>query len=111
MPVIDPSPITMTEKAAVLELTTLTWEAIGTSLGPDVDPRGRLLATLILGGASFHVEAFEVRQDDKLGQVGVDDDVHIIFSEFANAAGGDGPFETVEIEGRDYAVFMSPFCR
>jgi len=81
------------------------------------DPLVRLLGRMDLGDTSFHVEAEQVHMvpDDAGGeyQESMVPDVESRYASMADAAGGDGPFETIEIPGlpgRNYVLFIYPFC-
>lgn len=81
----------------------------------EVEP-GYLLGTIEILGTSFHVEAILVADNDETGvQQGIDEDeegsnyerIERLF-QFAdvNAA----RFQTVEIEGREFVLAITPFC-
>jgi hypothetical protein len=69
----------------------------------------RLLTTLNINGLSMHIEAFEVFVDDSV-QKPVNPRYEEAFADWHHAAGGDGHFQTVEIFGRSYVLFASPYC-
>jgi hypothetical protein len=61
-------------------------------------------------GVMLHFWAFEIEDDDSdEGWNGGGDDEREAFSEWYATAGCEGKPSTMEIEGREYAVFMSPF--
>lgn len=70
-----------------------------------------LLATLVLEGYAMHLEAIEVEVDDDSGiQEAVEPDYYGRIEDLHAGAGADGHFETVEIEGRTYCLFATPYC-
>ena len=75
------------------------------------EPAGVVLGTSItLNGTFMHVEAIEV-EESALGEQVARDCLHEErLSRYHDAAGADGRMETVEIAGRHYCVFASPFC-
>jgi len=84
-------------------ITVLTpWKASGSPR----DPAGRLRARVNVGMTVHILEAIAVTGRDP--QEAEDYNFQETFEYWSAASGGDGPFETVEIDGRDYAVFMSP---
>lgn len=85
---------TDTLTAFAFDTSKLEWERIG----PEADPAMHLNATVSIYGVFHHLEAREAEFDEAF------DGLH-------DAFGADGPFHTVEIAGRQYALFMSPFCR
>jgi hypothetical protein len=82
------------------------WEA-----GSDPVEDGRLYATVEVGGSLHHLEAIPVYQHPDYGQSGVTEISENILGELHAAFGAEGAFHTVEINGQEYAVFMSPFCQ
>lgn len=78
------------------------------------DPPRRLFATMHIDGVPHHLEAIPVRVKELDGggsvQEATTDEMEGAFDHWYLAAGGDGAFMTVTIEGADYAVFLSPFC-
>jgi hypothetical protein len=74
-------------------------------------PRTRLLATLQLNGILHHLEAIEVEYDDRtLTQSATCALCDDILSQYREATGADGRLSTVVIEGRTYALFVTPYC-
>lgn len=75
-------------------------------------PQGsRLYASLSLNGLMLHLDAREVTWDHTGSVptqtfVAYPDDV----DRLSEALGGDGPWSTLTIRGREYAVFASPYC-
>jgi len=93
-------------ESVFVPLETIEWERWG-----DVDggePENRLLATVAIGGVPHHLEAIEVRESEDGVQEAVAGGEQ--FDELYVACGGDGPLATVEIDGRGYCLFLSPFC-
>ena len=73
--------------------------------------RTLLYASVSINGTGFHCEAFEVRyQDDELRQEVVNENLAEKFEAYLTAGDGDGSLETMTIGGREYVVFLSPFC-
>jgi hypothetical protein len=92
-------------KLKTLTLDAPDWESYGTDKKED----GRLYATVIFLGVHHHLEAIPVKEtadalDEGATPIAADiiDSLHVAF-------GSDGPFESVKINGKRYAVFMSPF--
>ena len=76
--------------------------------GPEEDPAGRRTAHILLNGIRFHLEAFRVRVDDERIQVAdtPSEEVRAWFSDYSAASSEQSsPFETIELDGEDYAVF------
>jgi hypothetical protein len=75
------------------------------------EPEGAVLGTSItINGTFMHVEAIEVRQaewGEQIARYGLHQQR---LSRYHDAAGADGRMETVEIKGRHYCLFTSPFC-
>jgi hypothetical protein len=108
------------ETPVKISLDRITWSPCG----PDDDPKAKLIATLTIGGVHHHLEAYQVEMLEtelavspgrarELGYVPTTTEqvpVEAIADLFPDEAfPGDGPFETVEIEGRTYCLFMSPY--
>lgn len=103
-----------------LNIPESEWEQIG----ENGDFRSRLLAGIHIGGTLHHLEAIEVhgaKQDTHCGcidnrnglldvQHAADAQLREMFDRIANAHGPDGDYETVEIFGRQYALFLDPGC-
>ena len=106
-----------------IDPASIPWRAIGEpwddedESGKPVhhDEREHLLATVQIGSCSFHMEARQVayEHDARNGRITrqhfADGDNETI-SALHLASGGDSAFETLSIGGRDYVVFMTPFC-
>ncbi len=73
-----------------------------------VNDVNRLLAHVMIGSSDFHLEAIAVRDKDDGTDEGCDDICNDLLNE-AYALAGDGPFERMEIDGREYVVFMTPY--
>lgn len=101
-----------------IDLATITW----CERGPTEDPRARLCAILAIGGTCLHIDAYEAfLENTRTGDVkplvpDFDEDGETMFEIFGGAGdlweahSMEGAAETIEIEGRRYAVFMHPFC-
>lgn len=90
---------------------------VGNMAAGDADPLCRLSGQMEICGASFFVEAEEVRMaPDPAGgecQESASPEQVEHLSDLGNMVGGDGPFETIEIPGlpgRRYVLYMFPFC-
>lgn len=84
-------------------------------IGPDENPEGRLLGSIYVGPISFHVECVEVERvgsGEGLGeeQVAVIGEEYHSYYDLADALGGTEPFEEVTINGRQYVMFIYPYC-
>lgn len=74
----------------------------------DEQDRSRLTASITVCGVSMHVEALEATFSDDLqeftgSQGDMADDVY-------EAVGGSGHWQTAKIDGRDYAIIITPYC-
>lgn len=107
MPIVADPTAYVPEQILHIDLSKIMWRATGSFLGEDADNRARLTATVRIGGADHHLEAIEVAEIDGL-QVGVNG-AEQVFEELDLFNGTDGKFETVSIEGREYALSMTPF--
>lgn len=89
-----------------IDPATIPWRADG-----DDDPREVLRACIRLGGCLLHFVALEVAINP-LDETGSMEVVSAAFSpdELWQAFTMEGHAETVEIEGRRYAVFAHPYC-
>lgn len=80
------------------------------------DPLTRLLGQLTIAGVGFHVEAIEVHTIDNLApgyipsgeQCARDESLQDNLDGLFAHAEPDGPFDTVEIDGRDYVIAITP---
>ena len=90
-----------------VDLSLIAWE--DASIGEEI-PRSRLLATLLFNGISHHLEAIEVKwHESTLTQSAVCALCDDILTSYGEATGADGPFSTVTIDGRSYAIFVTPY--
>lgn len=72
------------------------------------DEPNRLYCWVSMIGAEFHAEALAVETDAEGLQSAIDYDDNL--TQYHLAAGGDGPFSTITVLGRQWAVFLTPFC-
>jgi hypothetical protein len=107
MPIVTEPADYVPEHILHIDLSKICWRATGSFLGDGADNRARLTATVRIGGADHHLEAIEVAEIDSL-QVGANG-AEQVFEELEVFNGTDGRFETVNIEGRRYALSMTPF--
>lgn len=70
----------------------------------------RLLAHVRLCGCDMHLEAIEVEPTFSDTQSAADCNWSQMFDELTAAFGSDGPWDTVTIKGRKYALFAAPFA-
>jgi len=80
-------------------------------IGPEYDPESRFLGTLIVDRTPHHFELLEVVMHEEHGQVAKHSEYDDILTHHHLGAGADGPFATIELRGREYAVLVEPFCR
>ena len=102
MPIhLDPSDRAHFDNPVKIALHDIHWQAIG-----EDDPRHRLLAHVDIGGASHHLEAREFVEDgDGLAPVEYPEDWEGL-AEITDS----WPAAFVEIEGRTYGLFMTPYA-
>lgn len=91
-----------------VDLSQILWEDASID---EERPRTRLLATLQLNGICHHLEAIEVEWDENTSTQSAacllcDE----ILTTYREATGADGPFCTVGVDGRTYALFVTPYC-
>src|SRR5215469_6093481 len=92
-----------------IDLSDVRWEDASID---DQSPRSRLLATMQFNGILHHLEAIEVKWDACTStQSAACSLCEVILSAYGEATGGDGPFSTVTIEARTYAIFVTPYCQ
>lgn len=92
-----------------IDLSQIRWEDASID---DERPRSRLLAAVQFNGILHHLEAIEVQWDGETStQSAACSLCEPILGAYGEAAGGDGPFSTVSIEARTYALFVTPYCR
>lgn len=85
--------------------------------GEDEDPKARLLTTVVLvdqfgvGGVHLHLEAVQVHVVGDL-QVPVEASGYSeeALTNLHLAVDADGHWDTLEVDGREYVVFATPFC-
>jgi hypothetical protein len=86
--------------APAIELAAIAWDKIG-----ETDPANRMLAHIRIAGLDMHLEARQVEYDGD-GNQGIvdfsDDYDHL-------SAMCDCAFTTVEIEGREYLLYATPY--
>lgn len=80
------------------------------SVHGDCSPRTFLVAEIRINGVNMHLEAIQVETDDGRVQRAVDFFAESALDKYREGADADGPFQTVMIEGREYALIASPFC-
>lgn len=73
------------------------------------DDRSRLLGTIIVAGCYMHLEAYEMIEDEDgvqqfRGSYGESAD------QVYAAISAEGPWETVEMNGRHYVLIATPHC-
>jgi hypothetical protein len=92
----------------------IEWEETGC----DVDPRSRMLATLLIGEMPMHLEAWRVTGIDdadyqkfKCRCAESEDAGHCLGEAYEDVAklNSDGPFQTIEVEGAQYGLVAQPF--
>lgn len=71
-------------------------------------PSDRLSATVTINETLFFAEAYALVQDDEQPQAAIQDDDDLELHH--QAAHADGPFPTMTIWGREYAVVLTPYC-
>lgn len=110
MPIVADPAAYCAEDIFHIYLPKLNWRAVGLSLGNGAHSRCHLNATVQIAGADHHLEAIEVTEIEgqQTGINGAEDRFEALL---AFRDGGDGPFETVSIEGRTYVLSMIPFAR
>lgn len=87
------------------------WQWIGDYDDSECPQTALGLATIEINGVSFHVEAIEVRyDDDQQMQVALNASLDERFGQWFSASNSEGTIQTVEIDGREYALFASPYC-
>ena len=84
------------------------WEESG------VDPENmetRLATVVMVNGIGHHLEAFQVKTNEKTGvQEAADVAFESNIDGICNVAEPDGHWQTVTIRGKEYALAMTPFC-
>lgn len=69
----------------------------------------RLLTTLVINGLHMHLEAVAVEMTAGF-QTTANAEEDERFGDLHSGAGGDGPFHTTTIRGREFVVFATPYC-
>lgn len=72
---------------------------------------GRLLTTLAINGSKLHIEAIEVKVTKGGVQKHAGRILNDYFDRLSDVFGQDGHFYTTIINGKEYAIFASPFCQ
>jgi len=72
-------------------------------------PESKLLATVQFGSTLHHLEAIAVTEREDGEQVADDAEHEALLSDLSDALGEGGAFHTATINGREYALFLSPF--
>jgi hypothetical protein len=106
MPVLPLGKADLNKNFVTIDADKVTWEDIS----DDLPAGARLLARVVISGHYFHLEAREVRFTDPENPVDYD---MIAFPEDIEPLielSGDVPSHLVEIEGRTYLIFMTPYC-
>lgn len=85
------------------QVRALHWEPFN---GVD---HSRLYASLNVMGTSMHCIAIQLKEEDGM-QMAVNEDHNAEFEKVFDASGSDGHWRTVEIAGKDYGVYITPFC-
>lgn len=57
-----------------------------------------------------HLEAWQIEEDGEMVQRAVDPDEDETLAKLHAVVGADGAWQTIEINGHDYVVCMTPFC-
>lgn len=89
-----------------------------TILESDWEPTGdegfeqeRLNAVLQIGNTYFHVLAIAVHTNEDGVQVATCEGHEAEINQVYDVVGGDGPWETVRINDRDFVLIITPFCQ
>ena len=93
------------ESSGSLTLDLSRMEPIG-----ETDADTRLLGTVQINGVSFHVEAIQLKLDEEEVQQAAAAEMHDAFNEIYSGIGAEGPLRTIEHDGKQYAVFIYPYC-
>ena len=86
---------------------SIVWTRPLRPIGPEYDPKMRLMGTVEILGVPHHVNAEEVVERDS-EQVSHDDDQDTYVNEIQLIVGGRG--HTVRIDGRDYLIAITPYA-
>ena len=82
------------------------WQASGSQL----DRRAVLHATIDINECSMHVTAIAVTTVGGV-QRAVSEDMDATLDLFSDVTGAGDPWETLDIDGRDYVLLIAPFAR
>ena len=88
-------------------MPAITWERPLRPIGINGDSEARLLGTVSILGADFHVEACEVKYLNDGEQVSKQDSSENYLDEVLNIVQGSA--QTVMINGREYVLFITPY--
>ena len=109
-----------TQERLSIDIPESAWKPVG---GPNGDDYTKLHTMIHLNGANFHLEAFQMVRIDDGGNIAPEDydgctvqephpdmgaDLEYQFREAAVAFYADGPYQTISLFGREYAVFACP---
>ncbi len=86
-----------------MRIDEVTWEDVTGS-------RTKLLATIHILGCPMHLEAYEVEEDEDIGQRAKDFSFEADLDSIAAGVTTDGPWTQVCIEGRNYVLVAAPYC-
>jgi hypothetical protein len=75
--------------------------------GDDEDPTSRLRIVAWISGTMHHLEAIAVSNEDGL-QSGARPWSETYLGALDLAVGGDGPYNTIQIRGREYVLVLAP---
>lgn len=78
--------------------------------GSEADPTSRLFGTLYLFGVGHHVELLAVEIGDTEYQHAADGEFDSMYEDVYRAASADGPWQTIDIGGREYVAIITPHC-
>jgi hypothetical protein len=96
------------ETSNILNLDLSKMEPIGEN--SENDPKTRLLGTIRINDVPFHVEALQIKRDKEEVQQAADPEMRDYFNEIYGAVGAEGPLYLIEYDGREYAIFVYPYC-
>ncbi|WYK05472.1 hypothetical protein DWF04_006075 [Cereibacter sphaeroides f. sp. denitrificans] len=84
-----------------IDASAIIWDETGQE-----DPRSRLLAHIRVAGVDMHLEAIEVAETED-GQIAICDERRNDLGTLQDIEGT--AFATVEIGGRDYVLYATPY--
>ena len=94
-----------------LDIPAAAWEDTSdTSVGREKDG-SRLGCTVQIGGVLFHAEAFEAKDNSGFQTLTNEDLSDTLDALFTIAGDSTDGFQTTEINGRNYIIVLTPFCR